>query len=783
MTVTAGDRPPAARREWLALLPAAAAVALVFRRALLGEVLFRRDINMVWLPQVEAFVRGVASGAWPLWDPWRGFGTPLLADPRAGILYPLTWLNLVVPPGPFYTAYVVLHLLFAAWGMQRLALRLGASPLAAGLAATAAVVGGPLLSLASMWHQLAAAAWIPWVFLAADRLIERPGPRRAIVLAVTITAQVFAGSPDCSALTLLGLGPWLFCRRPTKSGLGSLGVAAVLAVGLAAAQWIPTLDVAREAARVVDGARGPARWSMHPALLAETVLPVMFWKVGLSPEARDAWLEGGEPLLHSLHMGAPMLALALLGVGARDPRAPALALIAGTAQLLALGRHAPLHGLVVDAIPPLGVFRYPVKAMVFVAFPVSILAALGFDRWRLGAVGGTARAAGRTLLGLATAGAAAGVAAGLWAADAIARGERPLPWDASGTIGRFAAAGALSSFALALLMRRSPSRAAMLGLLGAVVAGPAAAHLDLHPTAPPALFALRPPAAEILAGERSARIYVEDHSMTAGRELRVGTAYRLRGVPAGFSPGSALVLAAHLSLVPPTAARWGLRGSHDADVLDFDPAPRARLTRRVRSLEHGDTLLRMLRAVGVQHALFLLPGPGLGPLAPRAVLDGLFVEPLHVFRVPGALPRAWLVDGVRVADGAEAEELLGSASFDPAREVILPVGLARPPGADTPGTARVASERADRVRVEVDSAREAWLVLAEGHARGWRATVDGAPAPLVRANVVLRAVPVPAGRHHVDFVYRPSPILLGLALSGTTLAAALGAWCLYGRAT
>jgi uncharacterized membrane protein YfhO len=37
----------------------------------------------------------------------------------------------------------------------------------------------------------------------------------------------------------------------------------------------------------------------------------------------------------------------------------------------------------------------------------------------------------------------------------------------------------------------------------------------------------------------------------------------------------------------------------------------------------------------------------------------------------------------------------------------------------------------------------------------WRARVDGAPAPLVRANVLFRAVRVPPGRHEVRIEFAP----------------------------
>ena len=77
-------------------------------------VLFERDIYAYWVPAVEAFVRAIAEGAWPLWDPLTNFGRPLLADPNMQFAYPPTWLNLVLPPGAYYTLFVVCHCAWAA---------------------------------------------------------------------------------------------------------------------------------------------------------------------------------------------------------------------------------------------------------------------------------------------------------------------------------------------------------------------------------------------------------------------------------------------------------------------------------------------------------------------------------------------------------------------------------------------------------------------------------------------------------------------------------------------
>ena len=72
--------------------------------------------------------------------------------------------------------------------------------------------------------------------------------------------------------------------------------------------------------------------------------------------------------------------------------------------------------------------------------------------------------------------------------------------------------------------------------------------------------------------------------------------------------------------------------------------------------------------------------------------------------------------------------------------------------------------------------RAGHLVLADCDAPGWRATVDGVPAPIERANMLFRAVPVLPGRHTVEMVYRPFSVKAG-ALTSLLGFAVLGAFC------
>jgi hypothetical protein len=70
-------------------------------------------------------------------------------------------------------------------------------------------------------------------------------------------------------------------------------------------------------------------------------------------------------------------------------------------------------------------------------------------------------------------------------------------------------------------------------------------------------------------------------------------------------------------------------------------------------------------------------------------------------------------------------------------------------------------DRAGEVKLGVSSRTGGYLVLLDSYYPGWRATVDGHGVPIRAANEAFRAVAVPAGRHEVDFRYRPATILLG----------------------
>lgn len=766
------------------LLAAAAslllAVVLLAECVFGGRALFERDVALLWYPGVASLLRILAGGEAPLWDPYVGFGRPFLANPGAQLLYPAPYLSVLIHPGLAYTVSVVLHLAFATFGMYHLARRLDLAPHAAAAAAGAWALSGPVVSSLNLLAQFSGTAWMPWVVLAGERAAVSRRVRDGVLWGAAAAGQVLAGSPDMSTATLLTsiafTARHLARRRPRAEGLAlarTCGVAALLAVSLSAAQWMPTADVARRSLRTAFG--GQAFWSVPPVVLAQLAVPVWTDGLPLTPRAVTALAEWSKPFFASLYLGAPVMALAVAGLAApRRLRWLLLALFA-VAALFALGRHSPVHGLVSEVLPFLRLSRYPAKAVVVSAFVIALLAGLGLDAWtdrrsrRLTAVAAL-------LAGLALAVAAVRIAPWLAPWIATAGSEAVVA-----RLGRAAVACGLLA-ALAAFADRRPvlGHRAAAGAAGVVVLELVLAHRGLNATAPRAFLDWRPPLVDALGPRASTeRLYVYEYALSASATEYLGRSDAY--VPARPAPPLAEAIAHRTYLVPPIPATWGILGSFDYDFVGLAPLTTVRLNHALRSAESMPALHHKVLRLGAVTRVAALHTRGFEALEPVAEVPSGLPEPIRVYRVPEALPRAFVVGGSRVADGQPAFDAIADPAFDPAREVVLaPHAAARRsvPAAGFEGRVTPRHLGANRLVLEVEASGPAWLVVADTYDPGWRVRVDGATVPLLRANVAFRAVAVPPGRHRVEQVYRPVSLRAGLAVTalGAVVAGLVLAW-------
>src|SRR5437867_3666074 len=69
------------------------ALLLAFHGAFAGRLFYLRDISQNHDPVRALVTERLRSGSLPLWDPYHGGGTPLLANPNAQVLHPITLLR------------------------------------------------------------------------------------------------------------------------------------------------------------------------------------------------------------------------------------------------------------------------------------------------------------------------------------------------------------------------------------------------------------------------------------------------------------------------------------------------------------------------------------------------------------------------------------------------------------------------------------------------------------------------------------------------------------------
>jgi hypothetical protein len=135
-----------------------------------------------------------------------------------------------------------------------------------------------------------------------------------------------------------------------------------------------------------------------------------------------------------------------------------------------------------------------------------------------------------------------------------------------------------------------------------------------------------------------------------------------------------------------------------------------------------------------------------------------------LFENRAALPRARLAPRVHVvANAADAETLLRRPDYDPRRELVIESDHPLPTGSE--GHVIWVGRTTDITALDVDAKQPSVLVLADTDYPGWEATVDGGVTPILRANLAFRAVQVPAGRHRVEFRYRPAAVRQGAVAS------------------
>ena len=738
-------------------------VALVYWPLLIGQVAFHGD-TVLWLLPARWFVRdSLLSGQSPLWNPYQSLGFPLLADPQYGLFYPPNWLLLIVPDAMVAHLCSWLgfgHLIWGGLGMALLTRRLGACPVGAAVAGLAWTLSGHTTSAWLVGPLVLAHAWIPWVARGFAGLADpagAPGKPRLVGALWPSVMSLLTGEVFISGMAaIFACVVMIACTeelRPTRASLRTIARPVAIwltAMLIAALTWLPPTLLLHTTARAqAFDAATAGLFSFHPLRLLEMVAsnglgdPIRQYPAGsLIGEEQS----GGLPLFYSSYLGVVTVALGLFGI--RRRRMPlVLAGMAFLALLVALGRHLPVHQIWRTILFPFSHMRSPEKYIVLMVAALSPLAGLGASRlldpddpprlrrlFVLGAV----------LVGL------------------VGLAPLVLPHPLASCV---RAAGARSLVALVLLLgilraRRLSSPlasqfvgVALLGLVALDLGMPANHLAGFGETE---LLTIAPPAARTILNDHGKNPVPPRFFREPGVEMVIQLGdtptwrdSQVRAVRS-LSPNTVNIL--RLAVVP----------GYEAAFPDL-----------MSELGAGS-----YPAVGIAARLFsiryaLLNGAGVAPLRMTANATVLS-EPLptvKLVRVDEALPRAYVPGQVWRLAPAEVTRHLADEAVVMGRQVLIEDAHSSLLTGDASGPAACTIESFTNTRVVAycTASSPTVAVFVEQFDPSWSATVDGRPAPVERANLFVRAVPLPTGTHRVELRYRAPGLHLAGLLSGISL--------------
>ncbi|MFP9114253.1 YfhO family protein [Flavobacterium sp. RHBU_3] len=94
---------------------------------------------------------------------------------------------------------------------------------------------------------------------------------------------------------------------------------------------------------------------------------------------------------------------------------------------------------------------------------------------------------------------------------------------------------------------------------------------------------------------------------------------------------------------------------------------------------------------------------------------------------------------------------------------------------DSTATIKLESYEPNHLRYTTNNSHDGFAVFSEMYyPKGWNATIDGKPATHYQADYTLRAMPIPAGKHSVEFKFEPQVVKTGSTITLISFVLFLG---------
>ena len=736
----------------------AAPILLFLIPLLRGRAIFWGLPTLQFIPWRHYAWTLLREGVFPLWNPLNGLGAPLMANYQLALFYPPAWSLFLLDElwGPAGLAWgfallVPLHLAWGAVGVVRLLRGLGIRQRGQIVAGLAFGMGGYLVARGSFFSMIWAAVWLPWILTAIDRLLicktKIEALRAGLLLTLYIAMMLLAGHAQVAWYALLFAGFWALARGWQQGGwklsLRCAGIfvgCGIFAVLLTAIQLMPTFEYLLQSQRAVAYDLETAMvYSFSPLRLLGFLIPDLFGNpgygdfYGYATYWEDAIYIGLIPFILALTT-LPWLFRKKDRASGLQNLAGFLWIIAIGGILLALGANTPIFPWLFHYIPTFEMFQAPARWLIWPTFALALLAGLAADRWTLPGK------KGRVVFNLITFG-------GLILAASTALVSLGLPQVGQGMVRGLIIFG-LASAVSAFIARRLPTEGRLSGwgyIAGAwILVDLLVAQAVVNPTISVKIFNT--------AYSRIEQInkMLEGTRVWIAPDVQYEMVYNRLFDFADFGSGKDWnglrdVLVPNLNLLDEIPM-----------VNNFDPLVPARFANWLDQMEGAQsTLVHQWLAMMNAGAEIVADPAG----SQRTELKLLDAGPRFAWSAcaawAGSADDSFEMVNNRLATGAasgcvvlEGDNLIATTG----------TGIGQ-------GSLAIQTDSPNRIVLTSESSSDGWVVVRDTWYPGWQATVDGVPAPVLRADYLFNAVSVPAGSHQVELEYKPVSFISGLWVS------------------
>lgn len=337
------------------ILGAFVIIGLRFFPLLLGKTIAFGDNFSLMVPGKLYSAEWLRQGELPLWNPYILGGVPWLADVNQSVLYPSTFVFMILRPAIALNVTIFFHLVLTFVGMAVLARQytkqLHAQMFAAVLWTLSPQIAAVLNNIAS----LQSLSWMPWVVLAASKVHTTAWWKAAFVGFVFV--QFLGGYPQYVLYSIVcgvALQTWQYwqnaMRRDAKvlwqsaaEWLSTWSIAAVTVLLTTAVLWKPFLEVLENSTRAVQSYEQATTGSLQFYELSKILFPYLFEQQQLGMIWGPSW--NAQPNVF-VYVGWFGLGLSAVWLVTRQKKRQDWFFVSGIvlSVLMAFGKNIPILG-------------------------------------------------------------------------------------------------------------------------------------------------------------------------------------------------------------------------------------------------------------------------------------------------------------------------------------------------------------------------------------------------------------------------------------------------------